>query len=197
MKERKNGYIYYDYRVKTEKEEIAETAWRSVFRWLYAIVGVLVVFFVSWTLFFHIVGVDGSSMQPTLSDNDRLFVYTFNYKPQNGDIVVIASETGDAYLVKRVVALEKQVVDVDSTGGVVYVDGGAVEGEYAFPITKKAENEIAYPYTVPDGKIFVMGDNRDDSVDSRSRFVGAVDESRIIGKVVFRFYPFSDFRFFN
>lgn len=193
MKERKNGYIYYDIHQKTEKEEIAETAWRSVFRWLYAIVGILFVFFLMWTLFFHIVSVDGNSMQPTLEDNDTLFVYTFRYQPKAGDIVVISPVSDDGMtMVKRIIATENQIVDVDYKTGTVLVDGIPLEESYIASMTKKSANEMAYPYTVPAGCVFVMGDNRDDSYDSRNQSVGSIDERQIIGKALFRLYPFSD-----
>ena len=192
MKERKNGYIYYEPREKSDREVIAETAWRSVFRWLTGIVAVLFVFFVGWMLFFHIVSVSGASMQPTLQDNDKLFVLTFRYEPQQGDIVVLQNNTEtEGLLVKRVVATEGQVVDIDYDTGRVTVDGAVLDESYATETTQKALNEIAYPYTVPDNCVFVMGDNRTESIDSRNRGIGGIDERRIVGKVIFRLYPFS------
>lgn len=192
MKERKNGYIYYEPREKSDREVIAETAWRSVFRWLTGIVAVLFVFFVGWMLFFHIVSVNGASMQPTLQDNDKLFVLTFRYEPQQGDIVVLQNNTEtEGLLVKRVVATEGQVVDIDYDTGRVTVDGAVLDESYATETTQKALNEIAYPYTVPDNCVFVMGDNRAESIDSRNRGIGGIDERRIVGKVIFRLYPFS------
>lgn len=193
MKERKNGYIYYEVREKSDREVIAETAWRSVFRWLTGIVAVLFVFFVGWMLFFHVVSVDGASMQPTLQDNDKLFVLTFRYEPQQGDIVVLQNNTEtEGLLVKRVIATEGQVVDIDYDTGRVSVDGEVLDETYATATTQKALNEIAYPYTVPGNCVFVMGDNRAESIDSRNSGIGGIDERRIVGKVVFRLYPFSD-----
>lgn len=192
MKERKNGYIYYEPREKSDREVIAETAWRSVFRWLTGIVAVLFVFFVGWMLFFHIVSVNGNSMQPTLQDNDKLFVLTFRYEPQQGDIVVLQNNTEtEGLLVKRVIATEGQVVDIDYDTGRVTVDGEILDETYATETTQKALNEIAYPYTVPEDCVFVMGDNRAESIDSRNCGIGGIDERRIVGKVIFRLFPFS------
>ena len=198
MLNKKNGYIYYEYHEKTEKEEISETAWKSVFRWLYAVVGVFFVFSLLWSLVFHIVSVDGYSMQPTLNDNDSIFVYTFNYAPSEGDIVVIGTDDKDMpLLIKRVIALENQTVDVDYEKGVVIVDGKPLEEKYISPMTKPLKNEISYPYTVPENCVFVMGDNRDESYDSRDKALSSVDEKHIIGKALFRFYPFSDMNIYE
>lgn len=195
---KKNGYIYYDYHRKTEKEEIIETAWTSVFHWLYAIVGTLFVLFFVFSLFFRIVEVDGNSMRPTLNDNDKLLIYSFGYTPETGDIVVVgvADETQNT-LVKRVIASEGQKVDVDYNYGVVYVDGAALKEDYILSMTQQLNNEISYPYTVPKGCVFVLGDNRDDSKDSRSNEVRAVDADRIVGKAVIRLFPFDSFEIYS
>lgn len=191
MKEKKNGYIYYDYTKKSEKELISATAWKSVFHWLYAIVGVLFVCFSVSAVCFHLISVDGDSMTPTLHDNDKIFVYTFNYEPQVGDIVVLNNGTNGFVTIKRVIALENQIVDIDYSTGTVTVDGKEIDEKFNFPMTKKAENEIAYPYKVESGHIFILGDNRDDSRDSRVRSIGAVDKNLVVGKALFRVYPFS------
>ena len=197
MKDSKNGYIYYDYHKKTEKEEIQETAWTSVFHWLYGIVGFLFVIFVLFILFFKIVSVDGVSMLPTLNDSDKLFVYTMSYTPRQGDIVVISSEDDDQSLIKRIIATENQTVDVDYKTGKVTVDGVVLEENYITEMSVPEDNEVEYPYTVPENCVFVMGDNRNESRDSRSKIVKAVDERRIVGKAVMRLLPFSDMNIYD
>lgn len=188
MRDKTNGYIYYNYHKKTEKEEIRETALRSVFRWLYAIVGVLFVFFMSWILFFQVVEVDGTSMMPTLNDGDRIVVSTLGYTPKRGDIVVIgASDEDGLCLVKRVIATENQVVTMDYSEGRVIVDGIVLKEDYLDELmTQRQKDEISYPYTVPEGCIFVMGDNRKVSKDSRSSAIKSIDEDFVVGKAVLR-----------
>lgn len=192
MKDRKNGYIYYDYHKKTEKEEISDTAWTSVFHWLYGIIGFLFVLFVVFILFFKVVEVDGESMAPTLNDNDKLLVYTLNYTPKQGDVVVISAGDDDLSLIKRIIATENQTVDVDYKTGKVFVDGMEIEENYVAEMSLPDNNEISYPYTVPENCVFVMGDNRNESSDSRSKIIKAIDEYRIVGKAMIRLFPFSD-----
>lgn len=189
MRDKTNGYIYYEYHKKTEKEEVCETAWKSVFNWLSVIVGILFVFFSVWIVFFHVIEVDGNSMDPTLRDGDRVLVSTFNYSPVKGDIIVAANtDENGVNLVKRVIATENQTVNVDYTSNTVYVDGTAIEEKY-LPEEMKAsiKDEISYPYTVPKGCIFLMGDNRNISMDSRSVELGCIETDNVVGKVVIRF----------
>lgn len=192
MSEKKNGYIYYEYKEKTEKEEIAKTALSSFFHWMSGIVAVLFVIFLVVMLFFRPVTVSGPSMEPTLHDGDRLFVYSFMYEPENGDVIVARSPDGaDMPVIKRVIAKEGQVVEVDYENGTVTVDGVVLEENYISGMSKVPQNEIEYPYTVPAERIFVMGDYRDESRDSRHKTFGCIDENTVAGKAVFRFYPFS------
>lgn len=192
MSEKKNGYIYYEYKEKTDKDEIKETAFSSFFHWMSGIVAVLFVFFIVVILFFRPVTVGGDSMEPTLHNGDKLVVYSFMYTPVNGDVIVARSPDGaDLPVIKRVIAKEGQVVDIDYEKGTVSVDGDVIEENYISGISKKPVNEIEYPYTVPEGHIFVMGDNRDESRDSRHKTFGCIDENSVAGKAVFRFYPFS------
>lgn len=194
MRDKANGYIYYNYHKKTEKEEISETAWNSVFHWLYAIVGVLFVFFAVWMLFFQVIEVDGESMLPTLQDGDKIVVSTFGYTPESGDIVVIgAVDEDDICLVKRVIATEKQVVTMDYSEGKVIVDGVVLQEDYlAEAVYEPGKDEITYPYTVPEGCVFVMGDNRKVSRDSRSTTIQSIDENLVVGKAVLRLKFSSD-----
>ena len=192
MSEKKNGYIYYEYKEKTEKEEIAKTALSSFFHWMSGIVAVLFVIFLVVMLFFRPVTVSGPSMEPTLHDGDRLFVYSFMYEPEIGDVIVARSPDGaDMPVIKRVIAKEGQVVEVDYENGTVTVDGVVMEENYISGMSKVPQNEIEYPYTVPEDRIFVMGDYRDESRDSRHKTFGCIDENTVAGKAVFRFYPFS------
>lgn len=198
MKNKTNGYIYYDYHKKTEKEVVSDVAWTSVFHWVYAIVGILCVVFVIFMLFFKVVAVDGESMAPTLKDSDKLLVYSLSYTPGAGDIVIVGStDKEEQILVKRVIATENQTVEVNYKTGKVIVDGKEIQEDYITGMTEPDDNEIEYPYTVPEGCVFVMGDNRNESSDSRSKIIKAIDENHIAGKVIMRIYPFSEMSFYE
>ncbi|MCB6992785.1 signal peptidase I [bacterium 210820-DFI.6.37] len=130
----------------------------------------------------------GSSMNPTLTQGDMVAsVRTSEF--EQGDL--ISFYYGNKLLVKRYIAGPGQWVDIDKEGN-VYVDGRLLEEPY---LTEKAlgECEIDLPYQVPDGRIFVMGDHRSVSVDSRSKSVGCVSDEQIVGKIVFRIWPLSGF----
>ncbi len=162
----------------------------NIFEVFEAIIGALVVITIIFTFFFRVFDVDGPSMKPTLQHNDKLIVSTVGYKPQKGDIVVI-SETADLDepIVKRIIAVGGDTVDINFTTGVVTVNG--TEEDYTNELTSQ-QFDIAFPITVPEGTVFVLGDNRANSLDSRSTRVGCVDERFIVGKVLGRVFPLGD-----
>lgn len=140
--------------------------------------------------------VTGDSMLPTLYGGDRLVISDFFYTPKAGDIVVIQIEDEvaakrpsilqtDSAIIKRVIATEGQTVSI--TDGVVFVDGQPFATDFTF----FADSDDMEEFTVSQGHIFVMGDNRPNSLDSRS--LGEIDERTVIGKVLFRLAPFSEF----
>lgn len=164
----------------------------NIFEVFEAIIGALVVITILFTFFFRVFDVDGPSMKPTLQHNDKVIVSTVGYKAERGDIIVI-SETSDLDepIVKRVVAVGGDVVDINFTSGVVTVNGK--EENYTQELTSQ-QFDIAFPITVPEGTVFVLGDNRANSLDSRSTRVGCVDERLIVGKVLFRVFPLGDWK---
>lgn len=191
MKNPENGYIFYEYRKKSEKEELSKTAWTTVYRLVNLILVVFLIFSLIWALFFRVVNVNGSSMSPALNDGDKILVSCFNYKPRKGDMVVFYVPSSDSLFVKRVIATENDTVDINYDMKTVKINGETINEPYAVVTESPRKNEIAYPFTTPEGHVFVMGDNRNESLDSRSVMVGGVDENRILGKAVFKLFPFS------
>ena len=164
----------------------------NVFEIFEAIVAALVVVTIVFLFCFRVFNVAGPSMRPTLEDGDKVVVSTIGYNPKQGDIIVLSGTDGlKKPIVKRVIAVEGDVVDINFTTGVVTVNGK--EESYSDELTNQ-QADIAFPITVPEGTVFVLGDNRDVSLDSRSSRVGCVDERMIVGKVLFRFFPIGDWK---
>lgn len=161
----------------------------AVYSWLQPLLFALVFLILLSTFAGRIIGVDGSSMFPTLHDHDMLVLQSLAYKPAQGDIVVLTQRSfSDKPIVKRVIATGGQTLDVDFDGGVVYVDGQALEEPYIREATHLSEG-TEFPLTVPEGCVFLMGDNRNGSRDSRAPELGAVDERCLIGRAVFLLLP--------
>ena len=161
----------------------------ELYDWLQCVVGALLAAIVIFLFVGREVRVSGTSMLPGLHDGDWVFTTRLFYQPDLGDVVVIQTDTFDGeLLIKRVIALAGQTVDIDFAAGVVYVDGVALEEDFVNTPTNERENFVG-PVTVPEGCIFVLGDNRNGSEDSRSSRVGMVDTRRIIGLAVFLMIP--------
>ena len=159
----------------------------SVFEIFESVVAALVVVTLVFIFCFRVFSVEGPSMRPTLESGDRVVVSTIGYKPEQGDIVVISGTQGiKKPIVKRIIAVAGDKVDINFTTGIVTVNG--VEESYSQELTTQQAN-VAFPIVVPEGTVFVLGDNRDLSKDSRSSDVGCIDERMIVGKVLFRFFP--------
>ncbi len=178
----------------------------TIYDWVDSIVASIIVVVIIFTFVFRVVGIVGNSMNNTLYNNDRVVIFNLFYEPQQGDIVVISrnvtndksQETaGSEPIIKRVIATEGQTVDIsyDNEGvGHVFVDGVQTGESY---IREPMEhigivNPVSFPQTVPEGHVFVLGDNRNDSLDSRSADIGdngMVDNRYILGKAIFRIFP--------
>lgn len=174
----------------TKLENNKLTAKQKTHVFIYDIVSILatavVAIAILFTFAFRIVGVDGTSMLPTLNDGDWLIVSAYDANPQYGQVIIITQPNElNKSLVKRIIATEGQTVDIDFDNGVVYVDGNELNEPYIYERTHDSEGVI-FPVTVPKGCVFVMGDNRNNSTDSRSEIVGFIDENYILGQAKYK-----------
>lgn len=165
----------------------------DLYSWIEAFVFSLTVVIILFNLILRPVKIDGSSMIPTLYDQDRVMITHLFYEPEQGDIVVINQPNfHHKTLIKRVVATEGQTLDIDYEAGIVYVDGEPLDEPYIKEATRTPGlGAVELPAVVPENCVFVMGDNRNDSSDSRD--IGFVQEKYIMGRAVFRIFPFSRF----
>ena len=165
----------------------------DLYDWLQCIVSALVVCILLFTFVARTCGVVGPSMENTLYEGERLIISNLFYTPRQGDIVIFRKDSfRDEPIVKRIIALEGQKVDIDFIAGAVYVDGELLEEDYIKEPTYRSldfEGEI----TVPEGCVFVLGDNRNHSNDSRDALIGCVDTRYIIGKAYWRIAPIERF----
>lgn len=165
---------------------------KELLDWIISIAVALVVAFLIRQYIFTLVRVDGSSMEPTLQHADTLFVNRFMYTPENGDVIIFRPHTNpEVHYVKRVIATEGQEVNIDPREGKVYVDGVELNETYIDEPLNSPGKAVKYPYIIPEDHVYVLGDNRNNSQDSRA--IGAVHEDSIVGKVIFRILPLSGF----
>ena len=166
---------------------------REVYDWIQCLMVALIICVALFVFFIRVIDVSGSSMLPTLTNGDKMIVSDLFYKPKAGDVVVFKSDTYDPNkaLVKRIIATEGQEINIDFDHGIVYVDGQPLDEKYIMqPTTTKLD--FIGPKEVPEGCVFVMGDNRNASTDSRKKEIGMVDERMIIGRVYAVIFPLSE-----
>lgn len=193
----KNKAVIHNSVITTEEKDKNLTVSELLFEWAGAVFVSIVIVMLVLTFFVRHVTVSGSSMTDTLQNGDRLLVNSFMYTPQNGDIVVISH--GNNYsdpIIKRVIALGGQRLDIDYNTGEVTVDGVILEENYIKGKTRQLSNSISleeYDHIIPEGYVFVMGDNREGSLDSRSKEIGIIPVNNIIGKAEWRIMPFDKF----
>ena len=178
-----------------QDKQTAEKEGRDLYEWVQALVCSVLTVVLVFTFGIRLIGVDGHSMVPTLQDGDRLLVTTslLSGDYEYGDIVIIqmGACAGGEPIVKRVISTGGQTVDIDFETGAVYVDGTLLEEDYINELTF-VEEGTEFPLTVPEGSIFVMGDNRNHSSDSRDASLGTVDTRYVIGRAVILAFPGAD-----
>ena len=174
---------------------------REILEWLNVLCVSVIAVIIVFSLVFRIATIDGDSMLNTLSDNDKVIITNLNYTPKQGDIVVISrniensiegQRTSEEPIIKRIIAVGGQTIDIDFKTGTVYIDGAVLEEDYLGSPTYD-KYDVDFPLYVPEDCVFVMGDNRGDSLDSRSSRIGdngLIDTRYILGHAVFRFFPF-------
>ena len=177
----------------------------GLFEWLQMILGCVLAAVFVFNCLARLSMVDGNSMDDTLQDREMMLVWSLGYTPKQGDIVVLNKTTADLpgwdgtrAIVKRVIAVGGQTVDLDYTTGTVYVDGTPLDEPYIKEDMYRPDPYLrpemqTLHWEIPEGSIFVMGDNRNNSTDSRDERLGPIDEAYVLGKVVLALWPPSRF----
>ena len=167
----------------------------SVYDWIRCIVFAIAIVVICLTFVFRLVDVDGTSMNDTLQTKDKVIVTNLFYQPNNNDIIVISH--GEKYpkpIIKRVIAKEGQTLKLDTENNRIIVDGVVIDEPYIKGTTFSGSySDYDIPEVIPEGKLFVMGDNRQVSLDSRSSEIGLIDVKDVIGKAQVVAFPFDHF----
>lgn len=190
--------VLTDVDLKKDEKDGKKKFYLSVYDLVSVVMSSFIIISVVFVFLFRLVGVDGESMTDTLQHGDWLLT-TNKTEYVQGDIVVITQDNYfQAPLIKRVIAVGGQTIDINYETATVYVDGVALDEPYVREdyLVKKMDYR-EFPYTVPDGFLFCMGDNRNGSSDSRSSLVGPIDERQILGKAFVRILPFGNFDIYD
>ena len=181
--------------VEEDLAEVKHAAEKNLLLYLHDMIYLVAAIVILFLLIFRVVIVSGDSMYNTLWDGDYVLLLSnvLYGEPEYGDVVVVSKASYDqgTPIVKRVIATEGQTVDIDFQLGLVFVDGIALDEPYTYTPTNVSEG-VSFPLTVEEGCVFVMGDNRNISKDSRSPEIGLVDTREILGKALFLFFPGTD-----
>lgn len=182
----------YKIRIKINDKKITG----YMFDFTRTIIFVFAIISVAFTFIIRDANVVGNSMLDTLHSDDKIFITNFMYEPKCGDIVAINAENQiEKRIIKRVIAIEGQTLVVDYSKNAVYVDGIKIDEPYVSSLTREPSNPLQIPYVIPEGYIFVMGDNRIISLDSRDKSIGLVSVDDVIGKAQFIFFPLDRFKY--
>ncbi|MFV0497756.1 MAG: signal peptidase I [Candidatus Fimivivens sp.] len=192
MQEQTNGNIP-DPKAESAQVKAAplrrDRIFKELYEWVESAVFAVVCVVLLFTFIARTSVVSGESMIETLHDGDMLIISRLGLSAEPGDIVVATKPYyANEPIVKRVIATGGQRVDIDFTEGIVYVNGEALDERYTNTPTNR-QYDMDFPLTVPEGYLFLMGDNRNGSLDSRSTDIGLVDERYVLGKAYFRVFP--------
>lgn len=174
------------------EEEKAVNVHKEIYEWIQCIVIALICCVLIFVFIARVIDVVGHSMEPTLIEGDKIVITRFAGSYDRGDIIVLRKDSfREEPIVKRVIAVAGDTVDIDFVNGIVYVNEEALDEPYVNELTYEPEDFETYekPVVVPEGCVFVMGDNRNNSTDSRRETIGFVDTRYILGKVIFRILP--------
>lgn len=188
---------------KTEQIEEKTSRVKEVFEWVEVVVSAMFAVVIIFTLLFRVATIIGDSMENTFFEGQKVIITNWFYTPKAGDVVVVSrnaqnnafADDDQGPIIKRVIATEGQQVNIDFVTGIVYVDGVALDEPY----TKTPTNlkyDVDFPVYVPEGHIFCLGDNRNESLDSRSSRIGnggMIDTRYVLGKVTLRILPLDKF----
>lgn len=173
------------------QKESKKSMGREILEWIVTILVALIIALVIRNYIFTVARVDGASMLPTLTHNDRLIVWRLGYQPQKNDIIVLQQEGKPPYI-KRIIATEGDTINIDYDNHTVSVNGKVLQEDYILEPTV-LRGDVEFPLTIDEDHVFVLGDNRNNSSDSRISSIGQVKEEDIMGKAVLRFFPFDKF----
>lgn len=183
--------------MKKEKDLLVEpqeavNVHQETYEWIQCVVVALICCVLIFVFVARVIDVVGNSMVPTLEWYDKVIITRLAGDYERGDIVVLQKDSfREEPIVKRIIAVEGQTIDIDFENGIVYVDGEPLDEPYVNELTYESEDFESYerPLVIPEGCVFVMGDNRNNSTDSRRETIGCVDTRNILGKVIFRILP--------
>ncbi len=177
---------------ETTEEKSKKSLWSSVYEWLDSPVYAVLLIFIIFTFFVRVVGVNGESMMPTLKHGDWLTVSAVTTEVERGDVVVVTQPNAiNEPLIKRVIAKGGDTINIDFSTGTVTVNGEVQNEPYIAELTAR-KGDFKGETVIPEGMLFVMGDNRNNSLDSRFDTIGLIDERYVLGVAQVRIFPFGD-----